>query len=36
MTRSLGLNHDMFITSAALLEDGRIAAAAAAECFTRE
>ena len=36
MTRILGLNHDMFIASAALLEDGHIVAAAAEERFTRE
>ena len=32
----IGLNHDMFISSAALVEDGRIIAAAAEERFTRE
>ncbi len=31
----LGLNHDMFISSAALIEDGRIVAAAPEERFTR-
>ena len=36
MTRILGLNHDMLVSSAALLEDGRIVAAAAEERFTRE
>ena len=36
MTRILGLDHDMFIASAALPEDGRIVAAAAEERFTRE
>lgn len=32
----LGLNHDMYISSAALLADGKIVAAAAEERFTRE
>lgn len=32
----LGLNHDLYISSAALIEDGRICAAAAEERFTRE
>ncbi len=31
----LGLNHDMFISSAALIDEGRIVAAAAEERFTR-
>ncbi len=33
--RILGLNHDMFIASAALIEDGRVIAAGAEERFTR-
>ncbi len=33
--RILGINHDMFISSAALIEDGRIVAAAPEERFTR-
>ncbi|MCB9832469.1 MAG: carbamoyltransferase [Planctomycetes bacterium] len=33
--RILGLNHDMFISSAALIEDGRVVAAAAEERFNR-
>ncbi len=34
--RILGLNHDMFISSAALVEDGQVIAAVAEERFTRE
>ena len=32
----LGINHDMFITSAAIIEDGKIIAAIAEERLTRE
>ncbi|MFT7618902.1 MAG: carbamoyltransferase [Planctomycetota bacterium] len=34
--RILGLNHDMFISSAALIEDGQVIAAVAEERFTRD
>jgi carbamoyltransferase len=34
--RIIGISHDMYISSAALIEDGRIIAAAAEERFTRE
>ena len=32
----LGINHDMFITSAAIIEDGKVIAAIAEERLTRE
>jgi len=34
--RTIGINHDMLISSAALVEDGKIIAAAAEERFTRQ